>query len=267
MSLSSLNIRILENCIDRALLLGEEALPSIGNTLWRVWTMFTRSAITPPEWTDLDEIWGTPSILFRAGPDRFWARSARKRERESLRKFCFILSGKQRTTLPISGQPNVTKFAHKAWSETRWILSEQICEYLPIRGLFSKTSNGRWLSSTTSDFRSRFLRNDYKPWKVMTGWRAYGMLTFIRTVEINSKSFMWPLQRVQGCTLQCAVSPDFTYLTIHQTICSPFQMPFCFFSLGGNEMHIEWEVVFCVCETGTKFVHRRYLYNMCDIKR
>ena len=27
---------------------GEEASPSIGNTLWRVWTMFTRSAITPP---------------------------------------------------------------------------------------------------------------------------------------------------------------------------------------------------------------------------
>jgi len=26
-----------------------EASPSIGNTLWRVWTVFTRSAITPPE--------------------------------------------------------------------------------------------------------------------------------------------------------------------------------------------------------------------------
>jgi len=43
------------------------------------------------KWTDLDEIWGTPSILFKAGPDRFWARSAQKRERETetLRKFCF----------------------------------------------------------------------------------------------------------------------------------------------------------------------------------
>jgi len=28
---------------------GEEASPSIGNTLWRVPTMFTRSAITPPK--------------------------------------------------------------------------------------------------------------------------------------------------------------------------------------------------------------------------
>jgi len=35
-------------------LLGEEAVasPSIGNTLWRVSTMFTRPAITPPEVND-----------------------------------------------------------------------------------------------------------------------------------------------------------------------------------------------------------------------
>ena len=32
-----------------AYLLGEEGSPTIGNTLWRVSTMFTRSAITPPE--------------------------------------------------------------------------------------------------------------------------------------------------------------------------------------------------------------------------
>jgi len=33
------------------LLLGEEAvaLPSIGNTLWHIWMVFTHSAITPPE--------------------------------------------------------------------------------------------------------------------------------------------------------------------------------------------------------------------------
>jgi len=52
-------------------------------------------------------------MLFGAGPDRLWARSAQKRERETLRKFCFFLAGKQRTTLPISGQPNFMKFAHK----------------------------------------------------------------------------------------------------------------------------------------------------------
>jgi len=35
--------------VKRILLLGEEASPSIGNTLWPVSTMFTRPAITPPE--------------------------------------------------------------------------------------------------------------------------------------------------------------------------------------------------------------------------
>jgi len=31
-----------------------------------------------------------PSILFGAGPDRFWARSTQNRERETLWKFCFF---------------------------------------------------------------------------------------------------------------------------------------------------------------------------------
>ena len=31
------------------------------------------------------------SILLGAGPDRFWAQSAQKRERETLRKFCFFV--------------------------------------------------------------------------------------------------------------------------------------------------------------------------------
>ena len=38
-----------ENIESAVLLLGEEASPNIENTLWRVSTMFTRSAITPPE--------------------------------------------------------------------------------------------------------------------------------------------------------------------------------------------------------------------------
>jgi len=48
---------------DSMLLLGKEALPSIGNTLWHIWTVFTRSAITTEEVTDLDEIWDTPVLL------------------------------------------------------------------------------------------------------------------------------------------------------------------------------------------------------------
>jgi len=29
-----------------------------------------------------------------------------------------------------------------------------------------------------SDFKLRFLGNDYTSWKIMTSWRAYGMLAF-----------------------------------------------------------------------------------------
>jgi len=122
-------------------LLGEEASPSIGNTLWRVSTMFTRLAITP----DLDENFGTPSILFGAGRGRSWARSAQKRERETLRKFCFFLSGKQRTTLPIFGQPNFTKFAHKTWFCA--MVNPFGIIFLPLRSLFFQNNR---------DHRQRF---------------------------------------------------------------------------------------------------------------
>ena len=72
-------------------LLGEEASPSIGNTLWFVSTMFTRPAIIRRKCTDSDEVWSVPSILFGAGHDRSWERSAQKRERESEQKFCFFV--------------------------------------------------------------------------------------------------------------------------------------------------------------------------------
>jgi len=67
----------------------------------------------------------------------------------------------------------------KTCFRVRMCRSGNICENLPVRGLFSpKTSKGGWFSSTISDFRNRFLRNDYISWKVMTGWTACGMLTF-----------------------------------------------------------------------------------------
>jgi len=47
------------------------------------------------------------------------------------------------------------------------------------KGSFSqKTSILAWSKSTISDFRNRFLLNDYKSWKVMTGSSACGMLAF-----------------------------------------------------------------------------------------
>jgi len=63
-------------------------------------------------------------------------------------------------------------------SMSPWIFSENIFENLPVRGLFPKRSTFAWTSSTTSDFRPQFLRNDYKSRKVTTDWHAYGMLAF-----------------------------------------------------------------------------------------
>ena len=88
--------------------------PNIGNTLSRVSTWFMRSAITPPEVNRFEWNLGHSDNIV-AGSGRFWARSAQKREWESEAKFCF-LSGKQRRTLPISGRPSFTKFAHKTWT-------------------------------------------------------------------------------------------------------------------------------------------------------
>jgi len=48
----------------------------------------------------------------------------------------------------------------------------------PLGVFFPKTSTFAWTSSTTSNFRLWFLRNEYKSWKVTTGWHAYGMLAF-----------------------------------------------------------------------------------------
>ena len=50
-------------------------------TLWRVLTMFTRSAISPPEVNG-----------FGWNLGNFWTRSAQKRQREGELNFCFFLS-------------------------------------------------------------------------------------------------------------------------------------------------------------------------------
>jgi len=167
-------------------LLSEEAVasPRIGNTLWHVSTTFTRLAITQP---DLDEIWGTPSILSGAGADRFWARSAQSESGRASRNF---LSAISRT----SSQPNFISLHTIRGSMSWWIFLENIFENVPVRGLFfPKRSTSAWTSSMTSDFRPWYLRNEYKSWKVTTGWHAYGMLAL----------HMYSWNQVKVITLAC----------------------------------------------------------------
>jgi len=96
-------------------LLGEEAVASLstGNTLWRVSTTFTSSAITPPEVNELEWNLGHSDYTVWRWPWQIWARSVQKRERE--REPNFFLSGEQRAISQTSGRPNFTKFAHKTW--------------------------------------------------------------------------------------------------------------------------------------------------------
>ena len=83
--------------------------PNIGNTLSSVSTVFTRSAATPPKaswfgWS-LEHSWVhclEELVLVDFGRDL--------RSSDSGRATQIFLSGKQRSTLPISGRPNFTKF-------------------------------------------------------------------------------------------------------------------------------------------------------------
>ena len=134
--------------------------------------MFTRSAIAPPEVNGFGWNLGRVYCLELAMTD--FGRGPR-RSKSGRPCGSFFLSGKQRTTLPIFGQPNFTKFAHNTW----------FCDVVNPFGIFfwKFALNGSffqktWSSSTISDFKPRFLGNDYKSWKIMTGWRAYEMLAF-----------------------------------------------------------------------------------------
>jgi len=56
---------------------------------------------------------GTPSILFGAGLIQILGAIRAEARAGDLAEVLFFLSGKQRTTLPISDQPVFTKFAYK----------------------------------------------------------------------------------------------------------------------------------------------------------
>jgi len=59
-----------------------------------------------------------------------------------------------------------------------WGFKKHLWKFARNGSFCPKTSILAWSKSTISDFRPRFLRNDYKSWKIMTGWHACGMLAF-----------------------------------------------------------------------------------------
>ena len=162
-------------------------------------------------WTDLNEIWGTPSILSGARPDTFWLRSCRSKSGRASGNFVFFWSGKERTTLPTSGQPNFTKFAHKTWSMSPWILLENIFENLPVRVFFPKSQvlleHRQRLPTSGHDF-SEMNTNREKWWQIGTPTECW---LSICTTGINSKLFPWPVECAQEVYFRMRHLAWFTY--------------------------------------------------------
>jgi len=130
------------------------------------------SAVSERIWIKFGELWEYCLELALRDFGRDPHRSESGRACESFVFFCQVNNARLCRFLVSQISRNLhTRRGSMTW----WILSEFFFENLPLRGLFSKTP---WSSSTISDFRPRFLGNDYKSWKVMTGWRAYGMLAF-----------------------------------------------------------------------------------------
>jgi len=130
-------------------------------------------------------------MLSGAGADRFWVRSAQKREREIEPKFCFFceVNNARLYRFPVS---QISRNLHtRRGYETRLILSENICKNLSVRGLFSKKANfGDRLQRLRTSGRdiSEMITNLAKSWQVGQPTERWFSSC---TLGINSQSFPW----------------------------------------------------------------------------
>jgi len=165
---------------------------NIGNTLRCVWTVFTRSAITPPKVNWFGWIWST--VLSEVGPGRLWPQTAQKRERESEANFCFFCQVNSARLYRFPVDQISRNLRTRRGSVRWWILSEQNFANFPVMGRFSKKAKS-WhffpTLATSGRHNSRWAQIDEnsQPNDPSTGCQV-----FILTVGINSKSFPWPVQ-------------------------------------------------------------------------
>jgi len=134
------------------ILLGEEASPSIGNTLWRVWTTFTRSAITPPE---AERIWmkfGALRLYCLEQALADFGRDPRRSESGSANRFFVFFCQVNNARLYRLSVGQISRHLHtRRVSASTWIVLQNVCENLPVRGLFSKNLNKHVI--IVNDFR------------------------------------------------------------------------------------------------------------------
>ena len=126
--------------------------PYVGNTLSRLSTVFTRSAIALPEVNRFG--WSLEHCEYTVCRRPWQILGATRAE---ARNFVFFLSGKQRdfTDFPSA------KF-HEIWhrrrgSVSRWILSEQNFENFPVRGRFLKKANVSPKSAMSNYLKANFV--------------------------------------------------------------------------------------------------------------
>jgi len=121
------------------LLLGDKASPSIGNTLWRVSTMFTRLVITPPEENGFGWNLGYSEYILWSWPWQTLDTIRAETGAGEWAEFFCPANNARLCRFPVS---QISRNLHtRRGSERWWILSENICENLPVRGLFSKKVN------------------------------------------------------------------------------------------------------------------------------
>jgi len=195
------------------LLLGKEASPSIRNTVARfndVHAFGYNSAESERIWMKFGAL---RECCLELSLTYFWARSAQKRERESVPKF--FLSGEQRAISPTSGRPNFTKFAHNTCFRVRVNPFTKHLWKFASKGSFCQKGHKvrehrQRLPTSDRDF-SEMNTNRGKSWHVCTHVECW---LSIRTVGINSKSFPWPVQRSQKVYFRMPILTWFTYLKI-----------------------------------------------------
>jgi len=140
--------------------------------------VFTHSAITLPEVNGFGWNLGHSKYIVWSWPWRILGAihaEARAGERAEILFFFCPVNNARHYRFPIS---QISRNSHTRRGSVSHEALRKTFKNLPVRGLFPKRSTFRAKSSTTSDFRPRYLRNDYKSRKVTTGWRTYGMLTF-----------------------------------------------------------------------------------------
>jgi len=158
----------------------------------------------------LDDIWNTRSKLSGAGLTDFGHDLRSSESWRARRIFVFFWSGKQRTILPISRQPNFTSpnlniIRRSVYSES---FRNRILKKNPARGRLSKKRKKFAFFqrlATSSRYNSAMIKIDGNS---LQNYPSTGCLVSIFTVGINSKSFPWPVHSIQETTPKFSATLD-----------------------------------------------------------